>query len=133
MSPGALPSRGLVFQLVCHFYRYWAYSSKSTVRPKRESCFQDGASSVSSFRLIDFHLHVHLHFLCCRQILFHLSHEGRSPLTTRPLRISLFFLSNKLLYFGSISSAESLVRGQFITSLSLHTSTCKLFLSLSFP
>ena len=40
---------GLVFQLVCHFHRYWAYSSKSTVWPKMESCFQDEASSVSSF------------------------------------------------------------------------------------
>ena len=46
MSPGALPSRGLVFQLVCRVHRYWAYSSKSTVRPKTESCFQDGACSV---------------------------------------------------------------------------------------
>ena len=36
-SPGALPSRGLVSQLVCRFHRYWAYSSKSTVRPKMES------------------------------------------------------------------------------------------------
>ena len=49
MSPGALPSRGLVFQLVCRFHRYWANSSKSTVWPKMESCFQDGACSVSSF------------------------------------------------------------------------------------
>ena len=49
-SPGALPSRVLVFQLVCHFHRYQAYSSKSTVRPKMESCFQDRACSVSSFR-----------------------------------------------------------------------------------
>ena len=49
-SPGALPSRGLVFQLVCRFHRYWAYSSKSTVWPKMESCFQDRACSVSSFR-----------------------------------------------------------------------------------
>ena len=48
-SSGALLSRGLVFQLVCHFHRYWAYNSKSTVRPKMESCFQDGACSVSSF------------------------------------------------------------------------------------
>ena len=46
MSPGALPSGGLVFQLVCRFHRYWAQSSKSTVRPKMESCFQDGACSV---------------------------------------------------------------------------------------
>ena len=49
-SPGALPSGGggwgLVFQLVCRFHRYWAYSSKSTVWPKTESCFQDGACSV---------------------------------------------------------------------------------------
>ena len=37
---------GLVFQLVCRFRRYWAYSSKSTVQPKMESCFQDGACSV---------------------------------------------------------------------------------------
>ena len=51
-SPGALPSRVLVFQLVCHFHRYQAYSSKSTVRPKMESCFQDRACSVSSFRTI---------------------------------------------------------------------------------
>ena len=45
-SPGALPSRGLVLQLVCCFHRYWAYSSNSTVQPKMESCFQDGACSV---------------------------------------------------------------------------------------
>ena len=49
MSPGALPSRGLVFQLMCCFHRYWAYSSKSTVRPEMVSCFQDGGSSVSFF------------------------------------------------------------------------------------
>ena len=48
-SPGAPPSGDLVFQLVCLFHRYWASSSKSTVRPKMESCFQDGACSVSSF------------------------------------------------------------------------------------
>ena len=48
-SPGALPSGGLVFQLVCRFHRYGAYSSKSTVQPKTESCFQDGACSASSF------------------------------------------------------------------------------------
>ena len=48
-SPGALPSRGLVIQLVCRFHRYWAYSSKSTVRPRLESCFQDGGCSASSF------------------------------------------------------------------------------------
>ena len=52
MSPGALPSAGLVFQLVCHFHRYWAYSSKSTVWPKMESCFHDRACSVSSFKII---------------------------------------------------------------------------------
>ena len=46
MSPEALPSGGLVFQLVCHFRRYWPYSSKSTVRPKMESCFQDRACFV---------------------------------------------------------------------------------------
>ena len=45
-SPGALPSRGLVLQLVCCFHRYWAYSSNCTVQPKMESCFQDGACSV---------------------------------------------------------------------------------------
>ena len=33
-STGALPSGGVVFPLVCHFHRYWAYSSKSTVQPK---------------------------------------------------------------------------------------------------
>ena len=45
-SPGALPSGGLVFQLVCRFHRYWAYRSKSTVPPKTEFCFQEGACSV---------------------------------------------------------------------------------------
>ena len=50
-SPGALPSEGLVFQLVCCFHRYWACSSKSTVWPKMESCFKDRACSVSSFKL----------------------------------------------------------------------------------
>ena len=30
-------------------HRYWAYSSKSTVQPKMESCFQDGACSVCFF------------------------------------------------------------------------------------
>ena len=53
-SPGALPSGGLVFQMVCRFHRYWAYSSKSTVRPKMESCFQDRACFVSSFSQISF-------------------------------------------------------------------------------
>ena len=48
-EPWALPFRGMVFQLVCCFHRYWAYSSKSTVQPKMESCFQDRACSVSSF------------------------------------------------------------------------------------
>ena len=37
---------GLVFQFVCCFHRYWAYSSKSTVWPKMESCFQDRACFV---------------------------------------------------------------------------------------
>ena len=50
-EPWALPFRGLVFQLVCRFHRYWAYSSKSTVQPKRESCFQDRACSVSSIKI----------------------------------------------------------------------------------
>ena len=52
----ALPSWGLVFQLVCRFHRYWTYSSKSTVGPKMESCFQDGACSVSLFNttLVEF-------------------------------------------------------------------------------
>ena len=49
MSPRALPSGGLVIQLVCRFHRYWAYSSKATVQPKMDSCFQDRACSVSSF------------------------------------------------------------------------------------
>ena len=48
MSPGALPSGGLVFQFVC-FHRYWACGSKFTVWPMMESCFQNGACSVSSF------------------------------------------------------------------------------------
>ena len=47
-SPGLfhVGGGGLVFQLICRFCRYWTYSSKSTVRPKMESCFQDGACSV---------------------------------------------------------------------------------------
>ena len=61
MSPGALPlfwgggGRGLVSQLVSHFHRFWAYSSESTVQPKMESCFQDGACSVCFL--------LHCHFL----------------------------------------------------------------------
>ena len=47
-SPGALPSAGLVFQLVCRLHRSWAYSSKSTVRSKIESCFPDRGCSASS-------------------------------------------------------------------------------------
>ena len=39
-SPGALPSGGLVFQLVCGFRRYWSFSSKSTVRPRMEPAFK---------------------------------------------------------------------------------------------
>ena len=46
-SWGSSIQGGLVFQLVCCFHRYGTYSSKSTVRPKMESCFQDGACSVS--------------------------------------------------------------------------------------
>ena len=45
-SLGLFHPGGLVFQLVCLFHRYWAYSSKFTVRPKMESCFQDGACSA---------------------------------------------------------------------------------------
>ena len=45
-SPGALPSGGLVFQLVCRFHRYWAQSSQCTVCPELECSFQDGACSV---------------------------------------------------------------------------------------
>ena len=57
MSPGAFPWQGwgggcLVFQLTCHIHRYWAYSSKSTVWPKVESCFQDGTCSVFSFNTL---------------------------------------------------------------------------------
>ena len=58
MSPGALPSGGLVFQLVCRFHRYRAYSSKSTVQPKMESCFQDGACSVCF--LLHYQLEMHI-------------------------------------------------------------------------
>ena len=50
-EPWALPFRGMVFQLVCCFHRYWAYSSKSTVQPKMESCFQDRACSVSFVKI----------------------------------------------------------------------------------
>ena len=46
MSPGVFHPGGLVFQLVYNFHRYWAYSSKSAVQPKIDSCFQDGACSV---------------------------------------------------------------------------------------
>ena len=85
-SPGALPSWGLVFQLASRFHRYWASSSESTVRPKMESCFQDGACSVC------FLLHCHLllqgifptqgsnlSFLCllhCKWIVYPRSHDG---------------------------------------------------------
>ena len=48
MSPGALPWRGgrSGFPVGISFSWYWAYSSKSTVWPKMETCFQDGACSV---------------------------------------------------------------------------------------
>ena len=49
-SPRALPFGGLVSQLICRFHRYWVDSSKSTVQPKMESCLQDRACSVSSFK-----------------------------------------------------------------------------------
>ena len=48
---------GLVFQLNCRFHRYWAYSSKSTVRPKMESCFQDGACSLCFLHHMDCIVH----------------------------------------------------------------------------
>ena len=50
---GSSIRRGLLFQLVCHFHRYWAYSSKSTVCSRMESCFQEPVLSVSSFRRTD--------------------------------------------------------------------------------
>ena len=43
---GLFHQGGLVFQFVCCLHRYWAYSSKSTVWPKMESCFQNGTCSV---------------------------------------------------------------------------------------
>jgi len=91
-SPGALPSGGLVFQLVCRFHRYWAYSSKSTFWPKMESCFQDRACSVYFF----------LHYGCVLQLSFiwkakgtiSLSHEGGPTLKmwkeARPILAPLF-------------------------------------------
>ena len=48
-SPQGSSFREPGFPVVCHFQRYWADSSKSTVQPKMESCFQDRACSVSSF------------------------------------------------------------------------------------
>ena len=48
-SPQGSSFRDPGFPVVCHFQRYWADSSKSTVQPKMESCFQDRACSVSSF------------------------------------------------------------------------------------
>ena len=54
---------GLLPQLVCHSHRYWAYSSKSTVQPEMETCFQDGACSVC--------------FLLHLRLLPHSSHLGR--------------------------------------------------------
>ena len=39
-SPGARPSWGLVFQMVCRFHRCWAFSSKSTVRPRWSPAFK---------------------------------------------------------------------------------------------
>ena len=51
-SSEAPSSRGSGFSLVCRFHRYWGHSSKSTVQPKMESYFQDGACSVSSFTMV---------------------------------------------------------------------------------
>ena len=45
-SWGSFTRGDLVFQFACHFHRYRAHRSKSTVWPKMESCFQDGTCSV---------------------------------------------------------------------------------------
>ena len=47
-EPWGSSFRGLVFRLVCRFHSYWAMAH-SPVWPRMESCFQDGALSVSSF------------------------------------------------------------------------------------
>ena len=54
--------------MVLHFHRYWVCSSKSTVRPKMESCFQDEpVLSVSSFnkRLVSPGKNSKAHSLSC--------------------------------------------------------------------
>ena len=82
-STGALPSRGLVFPLVCCFHRYWAYSSKSTVQSKIESCFQDKAcfffpsetprvafNSVRCISACPWIIHQHHHLLAPTSLLY---------------------------------------------------------------
>ena len=46
MSPGALPSGGLVFQLVCSFPQILGIELKVHSSAQMESCFQGGACSV---------------------------------------------------------------------------------------
>ena len=48
-EPWGSSFQGPGFLVGMSFHRYWAYSSKSTVPPELESCFQDGACSVCFF------------------------------------------------------------------------------------
>ena len=79
MSPVALPSGGLVFHLVC-FHRYWACGSKFTVWPMMESCFQNGACSVSSFTGWTRRCGTHVALLGSLLSLLTLEFEGTSSL-----------------------------------------------------
>ena len=113
MSPGALPSGdGLVFQLVYHFHRYWAYSSKSTVWPKMESCFQDGTCSIcSSFTKA----HLTLHFKM-----------SGSRWVATPSWVSGSWRS--FLYSSSVYSCHLLL----ISSASVKSKACLFFIVLIF-
>ena len=95
-SPGALSSTGLVFQLVSCFHRYWAYGSKSTVRPKMESCFQDGACSVC------FLLHSYLQHHCCMTANIF---QGLSIVPGIYIYYTQKFLKNNM-YYAYVYSAE---------------------------
>ena len=77
MSPGTLPSGwgggevGLVFQLVYHFHRYWAYSSKSAVQPNMGPAFKmEPVLFISSFRVRCYNSVVHsvTHLSCHKRL-----------------------------------------------------------------
>ena len=82
-SPGALPSGGLVFQLICCFHRYWAYSSKSTVWPKMEPVLS--VSSFSRANWVEEDYHFKAKGKCCEDKL----EKSQSKVPKRDIRVQV--------------------------------------------